>query len=79
MNERLILGKDGFISIKVPILSRRVLLDHSLMLEANLFPLSAALNAFLKILHAFDHITIKHVVLVYLVPASLDDLVADLC
>jgi len=46
---------------------------------ANEFPLSAAINTLLKICHAFLDVANKHVVLVDLGSASLDDLVADLC
>jgi hypothetical protein len=46
---------------------------------SDLFPLFAALDALVKILHALFDITAEHVFLFDLSLASLDDLVADAC
>jgi len=78
LNESFVLSKDGLIRIKFPALSRGVFLDHLLALETDGFPLSAAINALLEIRHAFFNISLKHVILIDLGSASLNDLVADL-
>lgn len=78
LDKGLVLGKDRLISIKDPILSWWVLLNQLLILEADVFPFFAALNTFLKILHTFFDVTLKHVVFVDLGSATLDNLVAYL-
>lgn len=55
-----------------------MLLDSPLSLGADLSPLLAAVNALIQVPHALLHIVAKHVFLVDLGAASLDDLVADL-
>jgi hypothetical protein len=50
-----------------------------LHLEANLLPLSAASDTFVKVLQALKDLITQHVVFVDLGPTSLDDLIADLC
>jgi hypothetical protein len=78
LNEGFILSKDCLISVKSPSLSRGILLNEALHLEADNFPFFAASNGFIKVTHAFLDIPVKHIVLVYLCAASLDDLVRDL-
>lgn len=78
LDEGFVLSEDGLIGIEVPILFGGVFLDHVLVLEANLFPFFAAVDAFLEIKHAFLNVTGKHVIFVNLCSASLDDLVANL-
>jgi hypothetical protein len=78
LNESFVLSKDGLIGVKFPVLPGGVFLDHLLALEADVFPLSAAVDALLEIRHAFFNISFKHVVLIDLGSASLNDLVADL-
>lgn len=48
------------------------------MVDANALPLLAAIDTFVKIRNAFLNITVKHIVLVDLGSASLDDLVGNL-
>jgi hypothetical protein len=48
------------------------------MMNANGFPLLAAVNALIEVRDAFLYITIEHIIFVNLGSASSDDLVRDL-
>ena len=78
LDESLILSKDGTHVFHVPRLLVRVLLDPSLSLGADLSPLLAAVNTLIQVPHALLNIVTKHVFLVDLGAAPLNDLVADL-
>ena len=77
LNESLILSEDGIVLIQVPSWFGRVLFDHDLVVETDLLPLLAAVDALLEISHALLDIAVKHVFLADPCAATLDDLVAD--
>ena len=78
LDEGLILGEDGLIGIQLPALSRGILFEHVLVMNANSLPFLAAVNALVEIRNAFLDVAFKHVHLVDLGSASLDDLVGNL-
>lgn len=79
LNKRIIFCKDCLISIKSPfVFFGGVILDHLLTVLAYSSPLFAAIDTLLQISHALINITIKHIFLVNLSPASSNDLIADL-
>lgn len=54
-------------------------LDNLLSARANIAPLIAALNALIKVTHTLFNVASQHIVLVNLLAATTDDLIADLC
>lgn len=72
LNECFILSEDLVFRNVVAFLAR-VVFDHVLGLSADIFPVTAAFYAFIKVLHALFNIVAKHVILVDLCAAPLDD------
>jgi hypothetical protein len=78
LDEGLILGEDGLIGIQLPALSRGILFEHVLVMNANSLPFLAAVNALVESRNAFLDVSFQHVHLVDLSSASLDDLIGNL-
>ena len=76
LNKGFVFGKDAIILF--PVLLARSHDDTLLDFDADLFPLATAVNALVKVTHAFLDVTAEHVLLVNLLTAPLVDLVADL-